>query len=439
MSNNYKEDRIMIDSKDILTLLSIPCEEVSDVEIISDTKEITYVDIALKDNKSSCPFCFQNNVVIKDYYKVKIKNNIIRKHKLFVHIKMRRYKCRCCNKTFKQKFNFYEDRNSISLNTKNLVQNMLMDRISMEYIAKELDISKQTVINILDELPDPKRLPLPNVICLDEFHFSNANHKAGKYPCVISNPFNTELIDIIESRRKDYLIEYFKQISFKERSNVKYFISDMNETYRSIHKMFFIDAIHIVDHFHIVKLFTEAIQKIRIKIMKSYTPNSKEYKYLKKNWKLFVMKRFDLKDNKFINHKTGVVHYTLDSIDMVLKAYPDLYDVYWAKEEFSSSMLKLHNYDETKKRIDFFINKFSKSLNKELNDIGNTFKNWYKEIINSYSKNTYGVVLTNAMAESNNNYIQTLINIGYGYTNFKRLRKRILYMSSHKNRNQNLL
>ena len=31
----------MIDSKDILTLLSIPCEEVSDVEIISDTSEIS--------------------------------------------------------------------------------------------------------------------------------------------------------------------------------------------------------------------------------------------------------------------------------------------------------------------------------------------------------------------------------------------------------------
>ena len=43
-------------------------------------------------------------------------------------------------------------------------------------------------------------------------------------------------------------------------------------------------------------------------------------------------------------------------------------------------------------------------------------------------------VLTNAMAESNNNYIQTLINIGYGYSNFKRLRKRLLYMSSYKKR-----
>jgi len=425
----------MIDSKDILTLLSIPCEEVSNVEIISDTSEITFIDIELKDNRPFCPFCFQNNIVIKDYYKVKIKNSIIRKHKLYVEIKIRRYKCKCCNKTFKQNFNFYEDNQCISKNIKQICQLMLMDRVSMEYIAKELDINKKTVINILDELPEPKRLILPNVICLDEFHFSNANHKAGKYPCVISNPFNTELIDIIESRRKDYLIEYFQKISFVERNNVKYFISDMNETYRSIYKIFFKNAVHIVDHFHIVKLFTEAIQKIRIKIMKSYPPNSKEYKYLKKNWKLFLMKRFDLKDNKFVNHRTGVVHYTLDSIDMVLKAFPDLFDIYWAKEEFSSSMLKLHNYDETKNRIDFFINKFSKSLNKELNNIGNTFKNWYKEIVNSYSKNTYGVVLTNAMAESNNNYIQTLINIGYGYTNFNRLRKRILYMSSNKNRN----
>ena len=436
LSTHNKEDRIMIDSKDILTLLSIPCEDISNIEIISDTSEITFVDIELQDNRPICPFCFQNNIAIKDYYNVKIKNSIIRKNKLYVTIRMRRYKCKYCNKTFKQEFKFYEDKNSISLTVKRIVQNMIMDRFSMEYIAKELDISKQTVINILDELPEPKRLILPNVICLDEFHFSNANHKAGKYPCVISNPFNTELIDIIESRRKDYLIDYFQNISFKERTNVKYFISDMNETYRSIYKIFFKDAVHIVDHFHIVKLFTESIQKIRIKIMKSYPSNSKEYKYLKKNWKLFLMKRFDLKDNKFVNHRTGVVHYTLDSIDMVLKAFPDLYDVYWAKEEFSSSMLKLHNYDDTKKRIDFFINKFSKSLNKELNDIGNTFKNWYKEIINSYSKNTYGVVLTNAMAESNNNYIQTLINIGYGYTNFNRLRKRILYMSSNKNRNQ---
>lgn len=425
----------MFDSKDILSLLSIPSEEVSSFSVVKDTDEISFIDIELKDNRPSCPFCLSNEIVIKDYYKVRINNSIIRWQKLIVNINVRRYKCKCCNKTFKQKYDLYKDKSIISNEVINIIENMLMDRISMEYIAKEVSVSKQTVINILDALPNPKRLSLGKVICLDEFHFSNANHKAGKYPCVISNPFNTELIDIIESRRKAYLIEYFNSISFRERNNVKYFISDMNETYRFIHKQFFYDSIYIIDHFHIVKLFTEAIQTIRIKIMNEQDKDTKAYKYLKKNWKLFLKNRYDLKDNTFTD-KAGIVFHVLDSIDMVLKTYSELHAVYWAKDEFCSAMLKLHEYQETKNYIDFFINKYSNSPIKVLNKIGRTFKHWYHEIINAYSKNTYGVVLTNAMAESNNNYIQTLINIGYGYSNFKRLRKRILYMSSKKNSNR---
>lgn len=293
----------MFDSKDILSLLSIPSEEVSSFSVVKDTDEISFIDIELKDNRPCCPFCLSNKIVIKDYYKVRINNSIIRRQKLIVNINVRRYKCKCCNKTFKQKFGFYQDNSCISNEVINIIKNMLMDCVSMEYIAKEVSVSKQTIINILDKLPEPKRLPLGKVICLDEFHFSNANHKAGKYPCVISNPFNTELIDIIESRRKAYLIDYFNRISFKERSNVKYFISDMNETYRFIHNQFFYDSIYIVDHFHIVKLFTEAIQTIRIKIMNEQDKDTKAYKYLKKNWKLFLKNRFDLKESVFTNKK----------------------------------------------------------------------------------------------------------------------------------------
>lgn len=249
----------MFDSKDILTLLCIPDEEVLSFSVVKDTSEISFIDIELKDNRPCCPFCLSNEIVIKDYYNVRINNSIIRRQKLIVNINVRRYKCKCCNKTFKQKNSLYSDNSFISKEVINVIKNMLMDRISMEYIAKEVSVSKQTVINVLDALPDPKRLPLGKVICLDEFHFSNANHKAGRYPCVISNPFNTDLLDIIESRRKAYLIEYFNSISLKERKEVKYFISDMNETYRFIHKQFFYDSIYIVDHFHIVKLFTEAI------------------------------------------------------------------------------------------------------------------------------------------------------------------------------------
>ena len=423
----------MLDSNYILSLLSIPSETVLSFSVINDTDDIYYIDIELKDNRPSvCPFCFNNQINIKDYYNVKIKNSIIIMKKLYINIKVRRYICKNCKKSFKQQFKLYDDNKSISKKVIENIKLMTLDPVSFSYISKMLDVSTQTVINVFDELPEPTRLPLGKVICIDEFHFSNANTSIGKYPCVISNPFTTEIIDIIESRRKVYLEAYFKTISYTERTNVKYYITDMNETYRVIKKMFFKNAVHIIDHFHVVKLFTEAIQQIRIRIMKNYPTDTKAYKYLKKNWSLFLKNRFDLKESTYINKKTGVIYYTLDDIDMVLRAYPDLFYAYWCKEEFSNYMLKLHEYKETESKIDFFINKYENSNIKEIVNISNTFKNWRKEIINGYSKNTYGVVLTNAMAESNNNYIQTLIDVGYGYSNFKRLRKRLLYMSSNK-------
>ena len=404
----------MYDSKDILSLLSIPSEEILTYSVVNDTNDISYIDIELKDNRSHCPFCFGDKIIIKDYYKVKINNSIIRQKKLFINVNVRRYKCKTCNKTFKQNFSLYKDNSSISNEVNAVIQRMLMDRVTMEYIAREVNVNKKTVINILDDLPNPKRLSLGKVICLDEFHFSNANEEAGKYPCVISNPFNSEIIDIIESRRQPYLIQYFSKIPENELKSVKYYITDMNETYRTIHKMFFKNSIHIVDHFHVVKLFTDAIQTIRIKIMKDHDKNTRAYKYLKKNWKLFLKNRWDLKDSTYTNKRTGVVYYTLDDIDFVLKTYPELHYVYWCKHEFCEAMLKLHEYYETKNYIDYFIKKYSDSPIKVLNKIGRTFAHWYNEIINAYAKNLFGIVLTNAMAESNNNYIQTLINVSYG-------------------------
>ena len=54
----------------------------------------------------------------------------------------------------------------------------------------------------------------------------------------------------------------------------------MNDTYRYVHNTYFKNSVHIVDHFHIVKLFTEAIQTIRIRIMKNNDKNAKAYNFL---------------------------------------------------------------------------------------------------------------------------------------------------------------
>ena len=166
--------------------------------------------------------------------------------------------------------------------------------------------------------------------------------------------------------------------------------------------------------------------------MKNNDNDAKAYNFLKKHWKLFLMNRNDLERLTFTNEKTGIVYNYVNKVDMVLREYPELAKIYYAKDLFSNKMLKLHEFEETKVAIDYFIKYFDSSNVYELIKIAKTFSNWYIEIINAYSKNSYGVVLTNAIAESNNNYIQKLINIGYGYTNFSHLRKRVLYMSSNR-------
>ena len=419
----------MDNPKDILTLLGIPTDKVISFDYYDGVNEPSRINIELADDRYFCPNCGSNNVTIHGYYDVTIKNSIIRARKVYVEVRMRRYKCKDCGKTYKQPFSFYMPYRKISRASEIAIKEDLKECVSYTYIAKQYDVSANTIISIFDSMPRMPREKLTSVICVDEFHFSNHRNKDCCFPFVISSPFDGRILEIIESRIWEYLRDYFNRVSQDERREVKYFVSDMNETYRKLKKAFFRDAIHIIDHFHISKLFSNAIQKVRTRIMKNEEYKSKEYLFLKKNWKLFLMKRHDLRKCRKINKRTGEVYDYELLVDETLRKYPDLFEVYWAREEFNRITLKMHYWIESSKMIKYFIQKFEGSLLRELNEIARTFSNWFDEIVNAYAKTSLGFCVTNAVAEANNNTIQTLIDVGYGYGNFERLRNRVLYIN----------
>ena len=206
----------------------------------------------------------------------------------------------------------------------------------------------------------------------------------------------------------------------------------MNETYRQIKKIFFKDAIHIADRFHVIKTFNEAITKIRTRIIKQEVYyDKKEYRYLKKNWKIFLKDRDDLVKKKVVD-KYGIVTDHTVALDRCLSKYPDLYYAYWTKEEFRRDTKRLLYYFKAEEIINFYINKLLHSEIDEMRAIGKTLLNWKIEIINGITQNPYSIKISNAIAEATNNQIQTLIDICYGMPGFPRMRKRVLYI----NRNQ---
>lgn len=419
----------------ILTLLGIPNEKVAFYDAYESSDGNSRISLELVDERPCCPRCGSNKTKIHGYYDVTINNSIIRSHHTYVEIRMRRYKCKECGKTFRENYSLYMPYKRISRATEISIIEELKECVSYAYLGRQYDVSRNTIINIFDSLPRMPREKLTNVICVDEFHFSNKKNKNCQFPFVISNPFNARILDIIEARRWEYLRNYFVSLSLNERSTVKYFVSDMNETYRKLKKAFFPNATHIIDHFHIAKLFTNAIQKVRTTIMKREEYKSKEYLFLKKNWKMFLMNRTNLRKCRKINKNTGEVTDFELLVDQTLRKYPELNEVYNAREEFYKYSLKLHYWTESRDNLLFFIKKFDGSLLKELNDIANTLTNWFDEIVNSYAKTYVGFCLTNAVAEANNNTIQTLIDVGYGYGNFERLRNRVLYINRNKKTN----
>ena len=422
----------MVDSKEILTLLGINSEKIASVDYVAKENGVSHLMISLKNDQHFCENCGSTNIVVHGYYHTNINNSVIRASNTYVDVEMRRYKCKDCGKTFKQNFDFYMPYRKISRAVEICIKDDLKSAIPFRYLAKKYNLSTNTIINIFDSMPRQSRLPLTSIICVDEFHFSNQGNPKLKYPFVISEPFEGKILDIIESRKTDYLWSYFVKLTLLERSKVKFFVSDMNETYRNLKKAFFPDATHIIDHFHVAKLFNNAVQKVRTKIMKRQEYESKEYRFLKKNWKMFVVNRSRLKTFKKVTKRNGIVLDWELEVDKVLRKYNDLFLVYQAREDFINRMLHEKYWMETKQSIDYFIQRFGHSEIPELQEIAKTFSNWYTEIINSYAKNTMNMCISNAIAEANNDNIQTLIDISYGYGNFERLRNRVLYINRNK-------
>ena len=171
-------------------------------------------------------------------------------------------------------------------------------------------------------------------------------------------------------------INNFEKIPKFRRDFVNFFITDMNQTYRSIKKKYFPKAIHIVDHFHIAKLFTSKLQSMRIRIMKESKTeqNIKEYKCLKNNWKFFLMRKY--KAMKILVDENGMVEDIYLNIQQTFKHYSEFGYLYNAREEFFDTLVKMKEYKETCDAVDFFIHKFISSEIKEVREIGSSINNW---------------------------------------------------------------
>ena len=389
----------------IRNLLELKEVEVINVDVNS---RVNLIHIKLPTTPHICPNCCNTTSKTHDYRFQYIKDIPINLKPTFLVYKKRRYICPSCNKKFYENNNFvgrYQHKSS-RLNT--TIIRELMSESSQTSVARRYNVSTSTVGRVIDYIPNTQLDELPQVIAIDEFK-GDTNY--GKYQCIITDPVDSKVLDILPVRNEIRLKEYFRKFSLEQRKGVKYAVIDMWRPYASVIKEMFPNVKLVIDRFHYVRQITWAMENVRKKIQK--TLSKEDRLYFKNSKKLLLKNSLYISDEEYI--RLRVMFRRSNKLE---KAY-DLKEIfYW--------VLQSKNSIEANERLDVWFRDIDEYKIPEFEYAAKTIRNWKRHILNSFD-----VPYTNAFTEGKNNKIKVLKRNGYGLRNFNRLKTRILLNNHH--------
>ena len=374
---------------------------------IEDNEKEIHIYGKMKRKPHKCPCCGEFTDKIHDYRDQLIKDIPVFGKKLIIHLRKRRYCCQC-GKRFFEKNTFLPRYHRMTNRLSAHIINELANEVSFTSVAQKVNLSTTTIMRVFDLVSyAPKQLP--TTLSIDEF---KGNTNKEKYQCIITDPVNKVVLDILPKRYESYLTSYFLNFEKSERDNIQTFVSDMWKPYSSLASKLFKNAEQVVDKYHWIRQVFWAFDAVRKEVQNNL---SKEYrKYFKKS-RYLLMKRFDkLKDEQ------------KQQVNVMLYVSPALSTAHFYKEEF----LKILDYtdrDSAKKAMSEWIDSALDCGLPRFKKCANTMINWITGILNSFS---YPV--TNGFTEGCNNKIKVLKRNAYGYQNFNRFRNRILHMFAYK-------
>lgn len=391
MLPNYIKD--FLDLEDVILTKTVHADKY--VKFFLDTKPRPHI----------CPVCGNSTAKIHDYRWQTIKDLPFQLKNCYLVLHKRRYVCSCGKKFYES----YEFLPRYLHRTKRLtwkIADLLHETVSLKSVAKASNVSVTTVCRILDSI-HYSCPPLKEAVSIDEF---KGNARTGKYQCILVNPEDHSIMDILPDRTQSHLASYFREIDQAQRLRVKYFVCDMWQPYVDLAHTFFPNAKVCIDKYHFIRQVTWAMEKVRKRLQKTMTITMR--KYYKRSHKLLLTRYHKLKEE---NKK---------ACDLMLLYNDDLRLAHWLKEKFYEICQDIR-YSQQRRDFHDWIKIAESSGLKEFEKCADTYRRWSKEILNAFK---YGI--TNGTTEGFNNKIKVLKRTSYGIQNFERFRTRILHSTN---------
>lgn len=416
------------------------------------------VHVRLANHPFPCPDCECKEPRVKDYRIKKIEHSVLSDRKCILIYHARRYICPVCGRTYYERNPFVFKKQKISsLTVIRILEDLKSPNETFSSVAERYHVSATSVASIFDEHVNMEVRKLPNYLSVDEVYAFRSDD--SKYVCVLLDYFSQEPVDILPSRQKKYLLEYFKRIPLRERNKVRMINTDLYDVYRQVFREVFPNAILSCDRFHTSQVLHRDLNNVRIRVMKRYAntapPNNRdscdEY-YLCKHFSWIVTKRRDAydkhgnllfaKDRKpeYNYHFKKELNY-FEIRQMIMAIDPGLAEAIDLKDKFVDFYTNA-TYESAPAELRELIKLFASSSVPEMNDFSRTLISWFQPIVNSFiivdneysvDKSTGQVAahpkrMNAGLIERKNGTIKLLKKGSMGYKNWDRFRNRCLYV-----------
>lgn len=448
-------------NNDIINLLNIEDKDViiTNTSIEGNVKKI-YIEKVLK--VEYCPNC-SSRMHSKGKYLRHINHPILQDgYKLELIVSQRKWKCTNpqCKLYFNDQFNFISSYKQSSNITPYMILNEMKNiNITTSEIAARYNVSDTTVHYVFLQYLDIQRLPLPEILSIDEVHLDiDYRHK---YVLVMMDFETNDIIDILPNRWEETTKPYFLSIPLEEREKVKYLICDMYNPYINYTKRYFPNSIAIIDSFHVVSwliykiigylntLKKAFLERDRKGFIEKLTKENKSFdcNYINDNlpvsrevyllnhyrWLLLQNKEnIDYKTDRKYNHKFQMYLNTYDYEKMFFEIDESLIEIRKLKEKY----IEFNSTDERdKEKIDIalsnLIKEYSNSKFDFFRDFAETLNRHKQEIINSFTyikdKDGNERRLSNGPIEGYNRVPKDFKRNSRGLANFEFARSRLIW------------
>ena len=370
--------------------------------IKSNEKEI-HIYGKLTRKAHCCPNCLAKTDKIHDYREQIIKDIPVYGKAAYIHLQKRRYRCQC-GKRFYEKNIFLPRYHRRTNRLSAYIIDRLRKMVTFTDVGKEVNLSTTTIMRTFDLVSYSPR-DLPTTLSIDEF---KGNTNKEKYQCIITDPVNKTVLDILPKRYEIYLTTDFLGFEKSKRDKVTAFVSDMWKPYSSLATKLFKNAKQIVDKYHWIRQVFWAFDGVRKDIQKEL---GKDYRIYFKHSRKLLFKRFNELDDE-----------QKQQVNVMLALSPTLYTAHFYKEDFLK-ILDCNDRDSAKSALSEWINCAFDCGIERFKKCAQTMINWMTGILNSFS-----TPVTNGFTEGCNNKIKVLKRIAFGYQNFHRFRNRILHI-----------